>query len=142
MRTTQLLLLLLAALAAAMSPVIRSPDFKTTANAIQLGRRALVRSTVVGAAATAAALPAWAEEKFVAKRATNTVQIVGTGGLSSFNKLKLESALKDLADAPVSEDFKPSVDVIKAQLPLITEQQVPDSAKIAQAADAIANLVR
>ena len=69
------------------------------------------------------------------------MQIVGTGGLSSFNKLKLESALKDLADAPVSEDFKPSVDIIKTNLPLITEQQVPDSAKIAQAADAIANLV-
>eukprot|EP00966_Prymnesium_polylepis_P295002 6812766-Prymnesium_polylepis.1 len=55
--------------------------------------------------------------------------------------MKLRNALKELADAPTPSEIKSSVDVISTALPLITENKVPDSAKISQATDALANLV-
>jgi len=105
-----------------------------------LGRGVFVRSAAAAAAA-ATVPPAFAEDKFVAKRATDVAQVVGTGGLSSYNEMKLKNALKELADAPVPADIKRSVDEISTTLPLITQSQVPNSAQIAQATDAIANLV-
>ena len=103
----------------------------------RLGRGAFI----CGVTAAATAVPAFAEEKFVAKRATDVAQLVGSGGLSSYNEMKLTTALKELADAPVSEDIKPSVDVISTALPLISQNKVPDGAKISQATDALASLV-
>lgn len=105
-----------------------------------IGRAALIRGAAA-AAATATLPPAFAEEKFVAKRAQDVAELKGSGGLSSYNSMKLNSALKDLAEAPVAADIKPSVDVISAALPLIMEEKVPDSAKVAAATDALANLV-
>jgi hypothetical protein len=112
-----------------------------------VSRSALVRSAAASAVA-AAMPPAFAldlfgakEEKFVAKRATDVAQLVGSGGLSSYNQLKLKTALQELSEAPVPADIKPSVDVISTLLPAIMQSQVPDSSKISQATDAIAKLV-
>ena len=109
-----------------------------------LDRRALLHG-VSRASATAAAVailpPVIAEEQFVAKRARDATELKGSGGLSSYNELKLTNALKELAGAPVAAEIKPSVDVISSALPLITQNKVPDGAKISQASAALANLV-
>jgi hypothetical protein len=104
-------------------------------------RRAVLARGVAGAAA-AAALPAFAaKDEFVAKRATDVVQIRGSGGLSSYNEMKLTSALKELADAPAPAAIKTSVDDISGSLVLIKDNKVPDVSKISQATDAITSLV-
>ena len=77
----------------------------------------------------------------MAKRARDATELKGSGGLSSYNELKLTNALKELAGAPVAAEIKPSVDVISSALPLITQNKVPDGAKISQASAALANLV-
>jgi hypothetical protein len=105
-----------------------------------LSRRALIRGAAAGAAASA--LPAFGKEpEFKDKRATDAAQLVGSGGLSSYNSLKLTNALKELSDAPRTADIKPSVDAISTALPLIQEKRVPDQALVSQAIDALAQLV-
>ena len=109
-----------------------------------LDRRALLHGVSRASAAAAAVAilpPVIAEEQFVAKRARDATELKGSGGLSSYNELKLTNALKELAGAPVAAEIKPSVDVISSALPLITQNKVPDGAKISQASAALANLV-
>lgn len=104
-----------------------------------LSRGAFVRG-VTATAAIAAQSPALAAE-FVAKRATDVSQIVGSGGLSAYNELKLASALKELAGAPASADIKASVDMITSALRLINDNKVPDVSEISQATDSLKSLV-
>ena len=99
-----------------------------------LDRRALLHGVSRASAAAAAVAilpPVIAEEQFVAKRARDATELKGSGGLSSYNELKLTNALKELAGAPVAAEIKP----------LITQNKVPDGAKISQASAALANLV-
>lgn len=109
-----------------------------------LSRGALLRGVTSTTAAVAAATslpPVFAADEFVAKRATDVSQIVGSGGLSAYNEMKLDSALKELADAPASTEIKASVDAISQALLLIKQNKVPDVSKILQATEAITSLV-
>ena len=94
-----------------------APSLREAAQALRVAANSL--DTAAAAAATGA-LPAFAaKDEFVAKRATDVAQLVGSGGLSAYNEMKLRDALKELADAPVAADIQPVVDVISTSLPLI-----------------------